>query len=99
RRGAPRALLREPGEALLHLEVRNVRRTLVEALQLLEIVAPPRLDRGGILQKLLVERLDERRVGSEEIGTAEHLLHHRVTLGTPGRPDRRLPESRIPVPS
>ena len=73
----------EIDEALAHFLVRDVGRSGIEPLQLVEIAAPARLDRLRVVEIGLVERFDERRVRSEEIGVAEELFHH--GLGAPVR--------------
>ena len=67
---------REVDEALLHFLVGNVRGTVVQPLQLVEIAPPARLDRLRVLQIRLVQRLDERRVRAEQIGVTEEFFHH-----------------------
>ncbi len=83
-------LFAELHEPASHLVVGHIRGTVVEALQLVEIAAPARLDRFRILQIGLVERLDEWRVRPEEIRVTEEFFHHGGTqFGERGRADRR----------
>jgi hypothetical protein len=44
----------------------NIGRTVIELLQLVEIAAPARLYRLRILQILLVESFDKRRIGTKQ---------------------------------
>jgi hypothetical protein len=71
--------LRQPCEAILHLDMGHIRGAALDPLQLLEVVAPARLDRGRILEPGVVERLDERRVRAEQMGIGKELLHHDIT--------------------
>jgi hypothetical protein len=47
--------------------------------QLVEIVAPGRLDRRRVGEVGIVERLDVRRIRAEQIRVGQHLLHHCIT--------------------
>ena len=51
-------------------------------LEPVEIRAPLLAHRGRIVEIALVELLDERHVGAEQVGTGEHALHfvHRSCL-------------------
>ncbi len=79
RRAGRRPLLPQSRETILHVEMGNVGCAALDPLQLVEIIAPARLDRGRVLEPGLVERLDERRVRAVEVRVAEQLLHHHCT--------------------
>ena len=78
-----RAFLRALREGGNYRRVRNVRRRRLprpgQCAQLVEVVAPGGFDRARVIQVALVELLDERRVGAEQVGVRQHLSHHVVT--------------------
>ena len=64
-----------PGGAAKDVAHRLARRR-GQQLQALEVLAPLRGHRLGILQPALVELLDERRIAAEQVGVREELFHH-----------------------
>ena len=89
RQGALLGALREGGN---HRRVRHIgRRGVADArqgAQLVEIIAPGRLDRRRVVQVALVEFLDERRIGTEQVGIRQCLSHHLVVTSA-GRSQAR----------
>ena len=88
-------------EIFLHWCVRDVARAIVEFLQLVEVGAPARLDRGRILEIALVERLDKRRVGAEQVRIAAQFAIGHDARWSPARAYLRCAigtNSRLPCP-
>jgi len=84
RRRMQRALLRTLGEGSDDRQVGDVGPGVVARArqigELVEVVAPGRIDGTRVDEVVLVQLLDVGRVGAEQVGVGKHLFHHVITI-------------------